>query len=125
VVADLGKGLAVSKHASQKLDVERFNIRKLNELEDRKQYEIKISYRFAALENLSDSEDMNRAWEDIKENIKISAKETLGLHELKQHKPWFDEECLCFSDQRKQTKMQWLQVPNQSNVDNLNGVKVY
>ena len=29
----------------------------------------------------------------IKENIKNSAKESLGLHELKQHKPWFDEEC--------------------------------
>jgi len=30
-----------------------------------------------------------------KENIKNSAKESLGLHELKQHKPWFDE-CLGF-----------------------------
>jgi len=42
------------------------------------------------LENVGDSEDINRAWEDIKENIKTSAKESLGLHELKQHKPWFD-----------------------------------
>jgi len=28
---------------------------------------------------------------------------------LKQHKPWFDEECLGFLDQRKQAKMQWVQ----------------
>jgi len=42
------------------------------------------------LENAGDSEDINRAWEDIKENIKTSAKESLGLHELKQYKPWFD-----------------------------------
>jgi len=56
-------------------------------------YQIKISNRFAALENLSDSEDTQRAWENIKENIKISAKERLGLHELKLHKPWIDEEC--------------------------------
>jgi hypothetical protein len=42
---------------------------------------------------LSDDEDINRAWESIKENIKSSSKESLGLHELKQHKPWFDEEC--------------------------------
>jgi hypothetical protein len=42
---------------------------------------------------------------------------------LKQHKPWFDEECLRFLDQRKQVKMQWLQDPNQSNVDNLNNVR--
>jgi len=31
-------------------------------------------------------------WENIKENIKTSAKEGLGLHELKQHKPQFHEE---------------------------------
>jgi len=47
------------------------------------------------LENLNDSEDLNRAWENIKENI-TSAKESLGLYDLKQHKPWFDEECLHF-----------------------------
>jgi len=35
------------------------------------------------LENLNVDEDANRAWEDIKENIKTSAKESLGLHELK------------------------------------------
>jgi len=48
------------------------------------------------LENLSDDEDINRAWENIKENIKTSAKESLGVQELQQHKPWFDEECLGF-----------------------------
>jgi ribosomal protein L21E len=42
---------------------------------------------------------------------------------LKQHKPRFYEECLSFSDKRKQAKMQWLQDPNQSNVDNLNNVR--
>jgi hypothetical protein len=60
----------------------------------RKHYHIKISNRFAALENLNDSMDVNRAWEDIKENIKISAKESVGVYELKQYKPWFDDECL-------------------------------
>ena len=43
-----------------------FNLRKLNELEVRKQYQIEIANRFAALENLSDSEDINRVWESIK-----------------------------------------------------------
>jgi hypothetical protein len=57
--------------------VERFNLRKLNELEVRKQYEIKISNGFAALQNYSDGEDINRAWENITENIKYSAKESL------------------------------------------------
>jgi len=48
------------------------------------------------LENLSDSEDINRAWEGTKETINTSAQESLGLYELKQHKPWFYEECLGF-----------------------------
>ena len=60
--------------------MERFNIRKLSELEVRKQYQIKLSSRFVALENLQDSEDINRAWEHIKETIKSSAKESLGLY---------------------------------------------
>jgi hypothetical protein len=60
------------------------------------------------LENLNDNENINRAWENIKEYIKTSAKESLGLHELKQHKQWFDEECLGFLDQRKQAKILWI-----------------
>jgi hypothetical protein len=42
---------------------------------------------------------------------------------VKQHKPWFDEECLGISDQRKQAKMQWIQNPSHSNVDNMNNVR--
>ena len=68
--------------------------------------------------NISDDEDINRAWENIKEDIKTSA-----MHELKQHKPWFDEECLHFLDERKQAKLQWVQDPSQRNVDNLNNVR--
>jgi hypothetical protein len=49
---------------------------------------IKISNRFAAFKNISYSEDMDKAWQNIKGNIKTSAKESLCLHELKQHKPW-------------------------------------
>jgi hypothetical protein len=80
--------------SAQTVDVERFNLKTLNDLEFRKEYEIEISKRFAALENLNDSEDMhvNRGWENIKDNIKISAKHSLGLYERKQHKPWFEGE---------------------------------
>jgi len=41
------------------------NLRKLSELEVSKQYQSKISNRFAALENLNDSEGINRAWKNI------------------------------------------------------------
>jgi len=59
---------------------ERFNFRKLNELEVRTRYQIKFSNWFPALENLSDTEDINSVWENIKENIKISAKDSLCLY---------------------------------------------
>ena len=74
------------------------------------------------MESLNNDEEINRTWENIKENIPTSVKESLGLHELKQHKPWFDEECLGFLDQRKWAKIQWIQDPSQSNVDNMNNV---
>ena len=53
MVAKVRESLAVSKLAAQTLEGERFNLRKLNELEVKKQYQIEISSRFAALENLS------------------------------------------------------------------------
>jgi len=60
VVAKVRERLAVSKQAAQQFDVERFNLRKLSKLEVRKQYQIKISNRFAALESLFHSKDINR-----------------------------------------------------------------
>jgi hypothetical protein len=59
VVAKVMERLAVSKQAAQKFDGERFNMRKLNELEVKKKYQ--ITNRFAALENLNVDEDVNRA----------------------------------------------------------------
>ena len=86
VVAKVRERLAVSKQAAQKFDGERFNLGTLNDLEVTKQYQIEITKRFVALGNISDDGDINRAWENIKKNIKTSAKESLGLFELKQHK---------------------------------------
>ena len=94
VVAKLRERLSVRKQATQKFEGERFNLRKLKELEVKEKYQIGITNMFAALENLKVDEDVNRVWENIEENIKTSAKESLGLHEWKQHKPWFDKERL-------------------------------
>jgi len=33
---------------------------------------------FAAMENLNNSEDVNKVWENIKQNITTSVKESLG-----------------------------------------------
>jgi len=123
VIAKVRERLAVGKQVAQRFDRQRFNLRKLNKPEVREQYQIEITNRFAALENLSGDKDVDRTWENIKENIKTSAKESLGLHEFKQNKPRFDEECSGFFDQRKRAKMQWIQDPSQSKVDNLNYVR--
>jgi hypothetical protein len=37
--------------------------------------------------------------------------------------PWFDEGCSKLLDQRKQAKLQWLEVPSEINGDYLNNVR--
>ena len=61
MVPQVRERLAVNKQASQNFYVKRFNLRKLNELEVRKQYQIKISNRTEALKNLNDSKNINGA----------------------------------------------------------------
>jgi hypothetical protein len=39
----------------------------------------------SALENFDDNVDMNRAWENVRENIRDSAKGGVGHYELHQH----------------------------------------
>jgi hypothetical protein len=54
--------------------MERINLQKLKEVEGKEQYHVEMSNRFAALKNLDAEADINRAWETIRENIKISDK---------------------------------------------------
>jgi hypothetical protein len=123
VVAEVRERLAVSKRAAQKIDTERFNVKKLKEGGVKEQYQATIRNMFAALENLEDSGDINRAWDNIRDNIKISAQESLGYCEPKHRKPWFDEECSKLVDRRKQAELQWLQKPSEVNEGNLSGVR--
>jgi hypothetical protein len=43
--------LVVSKSAAQKVDMERFNLKKLNEEEVKEQYQVTIRNEYAAVEN--------------------------------------------------------------------------
>ena len=94
----------------------------LSELAFNKQYQIKVTNRFAGLENLNDSEGINRDWENSKGNIKPRIKRA-SLYKLRQHKPLFVEECLGLLHQRNEDKMQLLQDPNESDVDNPNSAE--
>jgi hypothetical protein len=122
VVAKVRERLVVNKQRSQRFDMERFNLKKLNVVEGKEQFRVEVSNRFAALEDLDTELEINSAWEMIREDIKISAKETLGYFELKKHKPRFDEGCSKLLEQRKQAKLQWLQDPSGINGDNLSNV---
>jgi len=66
VISNVRERLTVIKHAAQMFDDEKFNLRKLIEVAVRKQYQIEIANRFTALENSSDSADINRAWRTLK-----------------------------------------------------------
>jgi hypothetical protein len=75
------------------------------------------------LKDLAAEVEINSAWETIRENINNSTKENLSYHELKNYKPWFDEECSKLLDQRNQGKFQWLQDSSKINGDNLNSIR--
>jgi hypothetical protein len=123
VVAKVRERLAVNKQRSQRLDTEWLNLKKLNVVEGKEQFRVEVSNRFVAWEDLSTEDEINSAWETIRENIQISAKESLGYFELKKHKPWFEEGCSKLLDQRKRTKLHWSQDPNEINGDNLNNIR--
>jgi hypothetical protein len=105
VAAEVRERLAVSKRAAHKIDKDRFNFKKLNEGDVKEQYQITTRNKFASLENLEDSGDINTGWHNIRENVKISAQESLGNCESKHRKPWFDEECSKLVYRRKLAKL--------------------
>jgi hypothetical protein len=105
VVAKVRERLSVGKQITNKYYMEKFNLQELNAVEDKEQYRIEISNRFAALENLDENVDIKRAWDTIRENTKFSAKDSLGYYKMKTYKPWFDEGCSKPLGQMKRTKL--------------------
>jgi hypothetical protein len=61
VAAKLKERLSVSKRIPQKFDMQIFDLRTPNDAEIKEQYQVKITNRFASLENFDDDVDMNRA----------------------------------------------------------------
>jgi hypothetical protein len=75
VVTKLRERISVGKRARQKVDVERFDLMKLDDVDVKEKYQVEISNRFAALESLDESFDINNAGESMRENIKASAED--------------------------------------------------
>jgi hypothetical protein len=53
----------VKKQRLQRYLIERFNLKKLNEVEGKEKYRVEFSNKFAALENLDADLNNNSAWE--------------------------------------------------------------
>jgi hypothetical protein len=79
VVAEVRERLVVIKQRSHILNMQRFNLKNLNEVENKEQYRVEVFGRFARRGGSTS------AWETIIVNIKISAKESLGYFEVKKH----------------------------------------
>jgi hypothetical protein len=69
VVAKFRERLVVNKQISHRFHMERFNPKKLNEVEGNEQFRVEVSNRFAALEDLGAEVEINSAWEMIRERI--------------------------------------------------------
>jgi hypothetical protein len=61
VVVKLRERISVSKRARQNFDVERFDLKKLNDVEVKEKYQVEISNRFADLEGLDERFDINNS----------------------------------------------------------------
>jgi hypothetical protein len=61
VVAKLRQRISVSKGERQKFDLERFDLKNLDDIEVKEKYQVEISNRFATLESLDESFDINNA----------------------------------------------------------------
>ncbi|KAJ4438388.1 hypothetical protein ANN_14333 [Periplaneta americana] len=89
--------------------------------ETKQHYQVEISNKFAVLASSDEVEeelDVNSMWENIRDNIKIAAEQSIGYYETKKKKPWFGEDCCMVVERRKQAKLKFLQDPIEANRDN-------
>jgi hypothetical protein len=70
--------LAVIKQGACRCHMEKFNLKKLNVLEGKEIYSVEVSNRFVALGNLNAAVKIVSTCETIRENIIISAKESVS-----------------------------------------------
>jgi hypothetical protein len=83
VVAKVRERLAVNKQRSQRCHTERFNLKKLNDVQVKEQFRVEVSNRFAALEDLDTEVEINSAWETIL--IKMCLNETYSKVRIGKH----------------------------------------
>jgi hypothetical protein len=78
--------------------MERFNLKKLNEVKGKEKSRVEVSNRFTALEDLDAEVEISGTWVTIRKTITFRPKRVCYF-ELKKHKQWFDEGYLKLLDQ--------------------------
>jgi hypothetical protein len=89
VVAAIQKRLSLKNGIKQHLVADRYNLNKLIYHETRTEYKIDVANTFSALKDLEIS-SVDGTWVKIRDSIKASAKEKIGVLETNRKKPWFD-----------------------------------
>jgi hypothetical protein len=69
VEAKMRERLVVNKQRSHRFHMERFNFKKLNEVEGKEQFRVEVSNRFPILEDLDADAENNSAWKAIIERV--------------------------------------------------------
>jgi predicted transcriptional regulator len=72
VAAKFRENFKVGKRIAQKMDIDRSVLSSLNGGVE-EQYQVTVTNKFAALENLEDNGNVNKSWNTVGQNIKFSA----------------------------------------------------
>jgi hypothetical protein len=80
---------------------DRYNLNKLFDQENRKEYPIDVANFFSVLEGLEIS-SVDDTWLKIRDRIKSSAEGKVGILETHRNILWFDQECPELVNNRKQ-----------------------
>ena len=128
VIATVKEKVFLTNRTNQtgRTQAEIFDTEKLKDGEVRNSYQVLVSNKFSALENLDEVEnieDVNKIWGTMREKIISSAKESIGFVGKIKNKPWFDDECADLVKQRQQAKIKWVQDPNQINAETYSEIK--
>jgi hypothetical protein len=78
-VANFRERLAVSKQKLYRFYMEKFCLKNLLEIEGKELYHVEIFNRFPAFENLHTEVDINGVLKIVRENIQITARESLRI----------------------------------------------
>jgi hypothetical protein len=69
-VANLRERISVCKGARQRFELEGFDLKKLDDIEIKEKHQVEILNRFANLERVDESFDINNAWGKIREILR-------------------------------------------------------